>query len=131
MCISRRTVKGQTFNSRDTTAAGFAPFSPRRGGKVKVDTARDESPRRGSGCGHISGPRAVSSALHTSISTCLDVVKEAKVLEREALSVTGKSFVTTSKVSRSPPSVDWLAEVESKESQVSSMKKLEVSSRSS
>ena len=74
---------------------------------------------------------ALNSLTNLRRSRCLDVVKEAKVLEREALSVTGKSFVTTSKVSRSPPSVDWLAEVESSESADSSTKRPEVSSRSS
>ena len=34
-------------------------------------------------------------------------------MEREAPSVTERFFVTISKVSRSLPSVDWLAEVES------------------
>ena len=42
---------------------------------------------------------------------CLDVAKEVKVLEREALSVTEKFFVITSKVSQNPPSVDWRDEV--------------------
>ena len=74
---------------------------------------------------------ALNSLTNLRRSRCLDVVKEAKVLEREALSVTGRFFVTISKVSRSPPSVDWLAEVESSESADSSMKRPEVSSRSS
>ena len=38
-------------------------------------------------------------------ATCLDVEKEAKVLEKEALSATGKSCVITSRVSPSQPSV--------------------------
>ena len=37
-------------------------------------------------------------------------------MEREAPSVTERSFETTSKVSRSLPSEDWLAEVVSNES---------------
>jgi len=41
---------------------------------------------------------------------CLAVAKEAKVLERGAPSVTEKFFVTTSRESRSLPSVVWLAE---------------------
>jgi hypothetical protein len=39
------------------------------------------------------------------------VVKEEKVLEREALSVTEKCCVITSRVSPSPLSVVWLDEV--------------------
>ena len=62
-------------------------------------------------------------------SRCLDVVKEEKDLEREAPSVTERFFVTTSRVSRSPPSVDWRVEVESSVSADSSTKKLEVSSK--
>ena len=50
-------------------------------------------------------------------------------MEREAPSVTERFFVITSKVSRSPPSVDWPAEVESSESADSSTKKLEVYSK--
>ena len=53
----------------------------------------------------------VTSYLLTTQSTCQDVVKEEKVLEREALSVTGKFFVITSRVSPSQPSVVLLAEV--------------------
>ena len=44
-------------------------------------------------------------------SRCLDVVKEVKDFEREALSVIEKFFVITSKVSQNLPSVDWLEEV--------------------
>jgi len=44
-------------------------------------------------------------------STCLAVEKEARVSEREVLSATGRSFVTTSRVSPSPLSVVWLAVV--------------------
>jgi hypothetical protein len=40
------------------------------------------------------------------------VVKEEKVLEKEAPSVTEKYFVITSRVSQSQLSVAWLAEVE-------------------
>jgi hypothetical protein len=39
------------------------------------------------------------------------VAKEEKVLEKEALSVIAKFFVITSRVSQSPPSAVWLAEV--------------------
>ncbi len=42
---------------------------------------------------------------------CQVVVKEAKVLEREALSVTVKSYETTSRESQSPPSVVLLVAV--------------------
>lgn len=53
----------------------------------------------------------VTSNLLTTQSTCLDEAKEEKVLERGALSVTGKFFATTSRVSRSQPSAVLLAEV--------------------
>jgi polyadenylate-binding protein len=46
-------------------------------------------------------------------SRCLDVEKEVKDLEKEALSVIEKFFVITSKVSPNLPSVDWLVVVES------------------
>ena len=51
-------------------------------------------------CGH-------TSVLTKLIATCLVVVKEAKVWEKEAPSVTVKYFVTTSRVSPSPPFVVW------------------------
>ena len=43
--------------------------------------------------------------------TCLEEAKEEKVLERGALSVTGRFFVITSRVSPSLPSAVLLAEV--------------------
>ena len=51
-----------------------------------------------------------------TLLTCLVAVKEEKVSEKEALSVTEKSFVITSKVSLSQPSVVLLAEAVSSES---------------
>ena len=47
----------------------------------------------------------------THIQTCLEEEKEEKDSEREAPSVTVRSFVITSKVSPSPPSVVWLVVV--------------------
>ena len=46
-------------------------------------------------------------------SICLDEEKEERDLEREALSVTERYCVITSRVSPSQPSVDWLAVEES------------------
>jgi hypothetical protein len=63
---------------------------------------------------HITGNFTIfviqSSYLNNS-ETCLAVAKEEKVLERGALSVTGRFFVITSRVSQSLPSAVWLAEV--------------------
>ena len=44
-------------------------------------------------------------------SSCLDVAKEERDLEKEAPSVTAKSCVITSRVSPSPLSVVWLVVV--------------------
>merc|ERR1712127_879299 len=62
---------------------------------------------------------------------CPDEEKEARDSEREAPSVTERSFVITSRESPSPPFDDLLDEVVSSVSLVLSMKKPEVSSRSS
>ena len=64
-------------------------------------------------------------------SSCLDEEKEERDLEREAPSVTERSYETTSKESRSQPSADWLAEVVSSVSLDSSTKKPEEFLRSS
>ena len=63
----------------------------------------------------------------TEQQSCQDVVKEVKVWEKEALSVTGRFWEITSRVSQNQPSVVWLAEVVSNVSPVSSTRKPEVS----
>lgn len=55
---------------------------------------------------------------HKTYQSCLDVEKEAKDSERAAPSVTERSFVITSRVSPSQPSVDSLDEAVSSESPV-------------
>src|SRR5207248_2063429 len=45
--------------------------------------------------------------VETKLTTCLVAEKEARDSAREARSVTGRYFVTTSRASRSPPFVDW------------------------
>ena len=67
--------------------------------------------------------------LQTALQTCLAEAREAKVLARVALSVTGKFFVTTSRASPSLPSDVWPAVVASSVSQALSTKKPVASSR--
>lgn len=55
---------------------------------------------------------------HKTYQSCLDVEKEVKDSERAAPSVTERSFVITSRVSPSQPSVDSLDEAVSSESPV-------------
>ena len=50
-------------------------------------------------------------SIHTDRKTCLDEEKEEKVWEKEALSVTGRFFVTISRVLPSPLFVVLPAEV--------------------
>jgi len=52
-----------------------------------------------------------AAVLKYSTETCLAAEKEARVLEREVQSATGRFFVTTSRVSPSPLSVVWLVVV--------------------
>jgi len=54
---------------------------------------------------------AIIQHFDLSQSTCPDVAKEERVLERVAPSVTGRCSVITSRVSLSPPSGVWLGEV--------------------
>ena len=67
--------------------------------------------------------------LTTTRPLCLDAAKEARGWAREVLRGTGRSSATTSRVSPSPPSGGWLAEVESRGSPASSTRRLEESSR--
>ena len=55
-----------------------------------------------------ASPHSVSELFET----CQDVVKEEKDLEKEALSVTERSFVITSRELQNPLSAVWLAVVE-------------------
>ncbi len=74
-------------------------------------------------------PQPAFSFLLAVLQTCLAEAKVAKVLAREAESVTGRFFVTTSRVSLSRPSGDWLAEEVSSVYQALSTKRPVVFSR--
>ena len=56
-----------------------------------------------------ASPQLTIFSFHRNQSRCLAEAREAKDLEREVPSVTGKSFVTTSKALPSLPSAVWLA----------------------
>ena len=74
----------------------------------------------------LAGPVSVYTV---ELSTCLEEEKEERVLEKEALSVTERFFVITSRVSPSQLSVVLLVVVVSNVSLDSFMKKPEVSSK--
>ena len=78
-----------------------------------------------------SPPLLVTNTNTNTLTTCLDVEREARDSERAAPSATARSFATTSRVSPSPPSAASRAVVVSSASAASSTRRPAVSSRSS